>query len=236
MNNNFDTNSNGVNIEVSCIYDCHISQMDFNENLESLGGKDTEWFYNSHKQMDVDSIYDFSYSFTDEKAVREFLDKECHIHFDESDYVTFQDYLDDIMAEWKACEGNEQVQEWVDDSPITMKRVNDVEIYETRGYSQGDYARVFIDWAQFAELITSELTEETKNAQREYIDHLFWDAPIHGVATINDVEYYYEFDSYDFKRSEWIESILKDFQDHEKLDVIKNDLESLIPENLEYTH
>ena len=49
----------------------------------------------------------------------------------------------------------------------------------TKGYSQGDYARVYIP---------KEL-KDNKGIQQT-IDHLFWDSPVYGIIKINDEEIY----------------------------------------------
>jgi hypothetical protein len=50
--------------------------------------------------------------------------------------------------------------------------------YVTRGYSQGDYADVYV------------LKDNDFEGMQQHIDHLFWDSPISGRVTIKNTEWY----------------------------------------------
>lgn len=91
----------------------------------------------------------------------------------------------------------------------------------TTGYSQGDYARVYIP---------KEL-KDIKGIQ-ETIDHLFWDSPVYGVIKINDEEIYVDellSDIYKWDKDEVLSKIKNDVSE-KTYEYLKNNL----PEDLGY--
>ena len=91
----------------------------------------------------------------------------------------------------------------------------------TTGYSQGDWAKVYIP---------KELKD--KNRTKEFIDHLFWDSPVYGIIKINDEEIYVDellSDIYEWDKDE-ILSKLKNDVSEKTYEYLKNNL----PETLDY--
>lgn len=105
----------------------------------------------------------------------------------------------------------------------------EVEVYTTKGYSQGDAEDVIL------------IGEDANDANlHDYIDHLFWDWPIYCRLTIDEVEYYYSGeDDYTYDKDEYIEYFLKetDKQLEEKgidKEAFKEYLEEIFPEYPRY--
>lgn len=91
----------------------------------------------------------------------------------------------------------------------------------TTGYSQGDYATVYIP----KELKDNPGIQKT-------IDHLFWDSPVYGVIKINDEEIFVDellSDVYEWDKDEVL-SALKSKVSEKTYEYLKNNL----PNELEY--
>lgn len=91
----------------------------------------------------------------------------------------------------------------------------------TKGYSQGDYAKVYIP---------KEL-KDNKGIQQT-IDHLFWDSPVYGIIKINDEEIYVDellSNVYEWNKEEVL-SKLKSQVSEKTYEYLKNNL----PEHLDY--
>ena len=77
---------------------------------------------------------------------------------------------------------------------------------ETKGYSQGDYAKVWVNIKDYKEIIGAEVNEDTL---KRYLGNLFWDSPIVGSLklsfdyTVNCVNYSVSLEI------EYLEEILK---------------------------
>lgn len=136
---------------------------------------------------------------------------------------------------------------------------DNVAIYETRGYSQGDYARFIIDYNALNEHWETDIKVDS-NGQAlsdddceavvsllDDIEHYFWDCPIRGSVTLHYdgepedifVEEFlsneWEWDKDDFitKVIEYTRMRLKDVSD-DVMDKLKCDLYSLIPDEPRY--
>lgn len=91
----------------------------------------------------------------------------------------------------------------------------------TTGYSQGDWAKVYIP---------KEL--ENNSRIQSTIDHLFWDSPVYGIIKINDEEIYVDellSNVYEWNKEEVL-SELKSQVSEKTYEYLKNNL----PTNLEY--
>lgn len=104
-----------------------------------------------------------------------------------------------------------------------------VEVYTTRGYSQGDVENVIL----FGD-------DADDSNIHDYIDHLFWDWPIYCRLTIDEEEYYYSGeDDYTYDKDDYIKFFLKeaDKQLNEKgvdKEAFKEYLEEIFPEYPRY--
>jgi hypothetical protein len=113
------------------------------------------------------------------------------------------------------------------------------DIIETRGYCQGDYAEVYVNIEEF-ESVTG--AEYNSGLLKQKIDNLFWDTPLCFKVYIDtDIVYYsdldgsYDIDAYDKQKeiNSIIEFVNKYYSERNiNLEVLKNELDKLLPEDL----
>jgi len=227
MTNNFNTNSNGPDIEFSGFMDGDKSRMDFDENFETIVhqsySKTSIQFYNPGGEITqsldikVKALKKDLYKFVDEN-VNAVIDQACSKQALYDETIAF---LQDEIAAYKY-----DLDEMSNAYGITISFVNDIEILVTKGYSQGDYALVIVDRTQLTEL----WGKYTDNVQ-ECIDHYFWDSPVWAKLEINGTEYqYYEFDlkEYEWEKEAFIKHVAK------ASGILQSELESLVPSELSY--
>lgn len=238
QNNNFDQSSTGVNIETTACYDTTQAQWLFTDNFKQLVTpiryqQDGEWFYSDFDNTSPDD-YAISFTVKDQKALKDFMRDNEYKDETIKEIVEYDYNLDEICNYSKL----------VDEFPFLDFVVYHTETkdfvhyneYGTRGYSQGDYAKVYYI-VPFGETCNEK-------ALHDEIDRLFWDAPIYGRVYINDIEFAY--DEYDLNTYEWdksgfIDCVVKDYAKRLGLHIkgstceyIKETLENLLPENPEY--
>lgn len=229
--NNFDSNSNGPDIEFHGFFDCYQSQSDFTENFETLVQesyrKTAIYFYNSQGELEQNleikvkalkkELHDFV-----EHYVSDYVDKTWL----KSDlYNEVIEFLQEELTAYKY-----DIEKLAKDYEIDVSFVNDIEILVTTGYSQGDYALVIIDKTQLLKVWGN--CPDMKDLQ-ESIDHQFWDSPIHANIIINSNEYSYfdyELDEYTWQRDEFIKQVAK------ASGVLAGVLKALVPDELSYDH
>jgi hypothetical protein len=185
--NNFDQSSTGTDIEFNAFYDCMQGRDNFSEHMTQYeyNGKDY-WVYNpvvdlptpepewkfkkelSNRELLI-KLFEFS-SYADYRAFKNYFFDDCHWRFLTVNdfYDVFNDLLDQEFYHWQVLD---------EVRSLDFITVN-YEIISTQGYSQGDYCEVII--------VNQEVTKELRN----WIDHLFWDAPIWGELTIDGSEFY----------------------------------------------
>ena len=99
-----------------------------------------------------------------------------------------KDELADLIQDNIICDYDlEEAMEEANNRNI-MLVIDDYEIIETRGYSQGDYAKV---------IIPNEYVGDVEKA----INHFFWDAPMYAIGTVNGEDFY--IDEHMENRYEW---------------------------------
>lgn len=171
-------------IELSIRYDIWLSQMNFEENIEILqhSGYKTNCiaFYHGQGEVMPDDI-----TFTIEgkksdmqNALIEYFDPTW-IDIKEIKRLNKAECINDILEliEHVTLLNWHDVQEELSPYNLKVKPSHNILSYETRGYSQGDYALVYYVVGDY---------EPT----HIWIDHLFWDCPISGMITIDGEEYY----------------------------------------------
>jgi hypothetical protein len=52
----------------------------------------------------------------------------------------------------------------------------------TRGYSQGDYAEILVNIAEYKKIVGAEFEEDE---YQKWFDHYFWDSPIYGTIEVS---------------------------------------------------
>jgi len=234
--NNFDQSSTGVNIEAVCFYDCGMSRMHFEENFAIIqhSGYRTStvaYYIDNGNVEDHDSIT-FSIKGTKKEKVN-YLAKE--LTFTKTEIRTWdKDTLDsEIIGQYgerlTLLNYEDMTSYMFKDWKLEVIPSKKLEHIVSRGYSQGDYAKVFY--------CPDDLEKAWGNKPKEndiqtIIDHLFWDAPIYASIEINGKEYSYydmpEYSEYEWEREKFLAYVSKE----SGLPV--DQLESFIPENPDY--
>jgi hypothetical protein len=278
MNNNFDMCSYGIGIECN-LYHCNGTAFyDFRENFELLTrtrqGDGYTYFYTDRNNLRFKNVIPTKIgdliTLTDEPGdkitskklfinVLEVLDEVgASWWYDSKDLVdNWRDNADEVLQEFL----NIDIKHFDDVLEFDCCRLkNNIEIYTTRGYSQGDIARVVIDynnlnevWGTSIELLKDQTSAKTLTDRktiyglREEIDHLFWDCPISGGVTLHykgEVEDVFlediVDDYYTWNKEKAIKNIveyakkrIKDL-DEKTIEVLEKDLRDLLTEYLHY--
>lgn len=247
MTNNYDTNMKGIDIECNIQYDEYEARTDFKENFEAIDG--TEWSYiytdwgNLKGEIDLADVIDIKGSI---KELRKFLKNEMGFYEPES--FTKYEGINEILN-GKICGSYinvdkisyneiETFNNFLSNCKFDLKASLNPNylILETRGYSQGDYAQIFIDKKALREATGFIFTKKNIESLQETIDSLFWDCPISGQIIINGTEIEYnDFckDSYTWDKQEAITYILKEFKELDS-ELLKSELENTLPDRIEY--
>lgn len=184
--NNFDTNSQGQDIELNCAYDTGLSRIYFDESFEILqceGYRTNSILY----YTDYGSVPDASSITFEVIGSRK----------DKIDYLVYYNgYNTEHYSDWTIEELDSEILYDVDilnykrpeADKITIKPSKPLNKIAVRGYSQGDYVEVIycpddIEKAWGKKPSESEL--ETM------FERLCFDCPIHCVFTIDGNEFYY---------------------------------------------
>ena len=227
--NNFDQSSSGVNLELSCFFDTGMARSDFDENFERVerdaptGFYGDVYFYTNfgsdvflendarNYKIDCDSktmikrMFDYIGG-----DLREFM-RECE--------VNSKDDVNALLGQFESYVAYES--DYLDflDKYFEL----DFVIYQTRGYSQGDAATILIDRKTWHEHIEN------------WIDRLFWDAPIYARLEINGEEIYLDedIDRYDYSKDAIMYNFEKSYKGKHKGLIIEF-LESELPGWPEY--
>ena len=231
--NNFDKSSTGTDIELSCFYDTDLSRMYFEEEIEILqhsGYRNTSVGY-FHGQGDNSDTVKFIVKGERDKKIQ-FL--EGVTNFDVSEISSWDtDTLDsEILGNLEDINLINYALDKIE-SPEGLEIIPNKNIITltTRGYCQGDYAKVLYCPEDLEKCWGSPAKQESI---QEQVNHLFWDSVIYCKFTINGKEYdYYDApvcseDSYGFKRDKFIEYVAKESG------VSVEILESFVPDYPEY--
>ena len=228
--NNFNESSTGINIEGAFFYDTDLSQIWFDENFERLI-KD-EFIYNPCGQIDT------TISFT-VKAYKQDLVEYLNDIVGDFDWIeeSRSDLMDEVIHQNDIDLLNyNEVKGTLEDYNIELIPNTEIKHIVTKGYSQGDYAKVFYLPERLKELYGNNINES--ELQKE-IDHLFWDAPIYGKLKVNGTDFYYESDPYEWEREKFIGEVIEYFnkiKETEPIDIelLKHELERVIPQEIDY--
>lgn len=218
MINNYDQSSTGINIELNIHYDCDLARNeleDFIQEPEVLALRD--------RRGCIDYIVlapDLSTPYLSLSALRRMTKEQLTVlqlmNFGTGYDYTKQELIDELSRVTKADYLTELHRNTpYRDLPYT---------YNVNGYSQGDNCRVY------------DMYPEGKAPyDREYINHLLWDAPIYGTLSVNGEEYYidqYLDNSYEYDT----EALLRNLADHTELSPeALQQIEKLLPSELEYS-
>lgn len=214
--NNYDTSSTGVNIECTAYYDTHMSQIDFRENFTLLKGYKTRfsgddvYFYTDNGNISDKGMTE--YVIKGKVSDMKKLGEGVYVNIYRKEYKTLGDYKSDLVSELFAEYGFREAQEIASKHNVTISHKNDIRVISVRGYSQGDYAEI---WVDFTECKRAWGNDANEDELRELFENLFYDAPIYATATVDEKEYYYwdmpELKSkYHWDRDAWIAYVKKE--------------------------
>jgi hypothetical protein len=198
-------------------------------NLESFDS-DIENFY-SFESVNPKKVFQLLWSREKDnfnntfEGVREFI-RQYELGKNDSHYA-FKEYinenysvddLDDDLAELLAEAGAKE---------------NFIKII-TRGYSQGDYATVYIKKDSLEKLTGKPVDEQTESDLHTDISNLFWDCPLDARLEIDEETIYlteYLDSSYNWNR----DKVLKEIKDSIHPSIYQF-LKENLPEHIEYEH
>jgi hypothetical protein len=179
MVNNFTENGNGVSVEISFYYDTGYAQDMFNESVKRYENNHDEFFYTDFGNVEGHEL-DEMYIVTDEtrdKVIAEIMSNN-----------------EEATKKGLGLATNEELKRelecWIDfdydDEDFFEFDHENYGMIETRGYSQGDYAKVYYHKKELRELWGIDIDEESL---KEQVGKVFWDSPICFNATIKGKEY-----------------------------------------------
>ncbi len=232
--NNFDKSSTGTDIEISCFYDTDVSRMNFKENIEIVqhSGYSTTsiGYYIDNGNVEGKDKIRFKVKGTKAAKVKYLVSQTS---FDAKEIRTWDtDTLDTEILGYE--EDVNLINYALDKMPAAPEGLEfvpnkNLEVITTRGYCQGDYAKVIYCPEDLKECWGNDPVQA--NIQK-MVDHYYWDAPIYCQFTINGEEYNYydcpEYDDYNWKRDEFIAYVAKESK------VPAETLEKFVPEYPDY--
>lgn len=214
MKNNFDMSSTGINIECCAHWDTDISRCYYEDSFDTL------WINNR-------TSIAFSKSLGNPEYVYEVADFNVHL---KHNIIELLEEYADSWYDWKTWPKKDVVKELenikikylpelLDKGIVSIKKGYKAVV--SYGYSQGDRTLVICD-----EYLT-----------RKDVDHLLWDCPVYAMVTINGRDYMYNdlaTDEYEWDKKEFINYIVDNYTEKEGHKYIKEQLEKLLPEELDY--
>ena len=242
--NNYDKSSTGVNIEASVSWDNDVAQDNWNENFIKLEFGPYEGYYLYTDWNNVTDYYNKKYP--NNLGIENIMNiEECYDIAETKRNLTILRYL--TVKEHKLLYYSEAVDDYTAlnlveslfyDGPI--KNIDDLDIeytskvdtLETRGYSQGDYENVLIPTNVLRQIWGKK---PNIDALQEEINHLFWDAPLYCVVTINGEEYDYAVQNgtYSYDKDALIDELCNAAENVDT-DVLRAELENILPEEPSY--
>ena len=233
MANNFNCNSRGLAIELFVQYDNDQSQQMFDENFTHI--KDNIYWYDTWNSIQSpDSFSDLYEIIEPNKEISyEILINNFNYDLEELEEDNWEKdrIWEEVIDNYSFPENLDYFIEMINDYHITHTAL--YEVVYSRGYSQGDYAEIFVP-IELREVYGLADDVDLVDNVKEDIDHFLWDSPLYCRITINDREYYSEtFDgSYEyFNRNIFIKEILAEYKDDGlDMDLLKEELEILVPD------
>lgn len=234
--NNFNQSSTGINIEFCGSYDTWNMTRIFEDNFKFI--------QESHYNKNTILVYTDYGNLTEEidfkngklKGLKKFMEAYYIEHISS---CGFEGSKQELMEEIIYNEGMEKFsdleyfQEKLKEFDLEYKLNFDLEVFECRGYSQGDYAEVYVNMTELRKV------SGNKNIQvkKSYLENLLYKAPINTKITINDEEFDISdiFDKNLDEYSDWDdlrEAFAKYVADKTNIDIAK--ILEVMPEELEY--
>lgn len=231
--NNFNMSSSGVNVEVNIIWSTMNSQILFDESIVNIG--DRKFLYtgcnnlSNDYQMFKDVLVDDT-RHNKIMMIKSMVKNACYVY---SDFKgdDFQTVLDEFIVNNDGLYINDvdDLIAFMDDYKITYKRgYSSVDI---TGYSQGDFARVYVNDADYLETFGAPVNLDSLKTECE---HLFYDAPLYGEIVVDDNTIYITeivSDIYEYDKDDILESLNK--RDDLSITALV-EIEKLLPESIDY--
>lgn len=236
MPNNYNINANGPNIACCVCHDSDVAQMLWDENFKVIKHGDRmvvgEYFYTDCGQISEKSLSEYVFKVPSYRAARK-LSRDYYTAFNypaKEAYDDLNEYYGDLLNELIADSGFEQAQDITSRYGISIDYKDDIRTIKTRGYSQGDYALVYVNFTALEKLWGKAPCED--NLRKE-IDKLFWDCPVYAYAEINGEEYHYHEwpglkSEYEWDRQGFIEWLAEE----SGIDIAE--IDSVMPQEPEY--
>lgn len=243
MKNNYNMSSTGINIEAHAFYDTWLAQDYYTKSMQSLKNNSRyisdQWFIDCGNFPSYDQL-EWRVK-GDEPALREWIKASIPDHGDQLDIDTATGgELRDIIQE-EIAQSYRLSLEYIADierdfkvelAPFYKNEQITVLSMRVTGYSQGDACEVFYS-PDLMQSIWGNVPSD--NDLRDQFTNLLFDQPISASVTINGEDFPYELDQYEFKRDEWINSIMtsqavKDLDQ----DLLRKELEKTIPKEPDY--
>lgn len=228
--NNFDCSSTGLNIEVSARYDSDLSRIIYEENYRTCYSKTNRGVdlcirvYDFAADNQLSTVADVGYfknvgshgPMTKETMV-EILNEYREYCYDVESF-TAQELKDELK-----CIDIRYVPDLLHYYGSYYHLNDDVVLYVSRGYCQGDIANVLC-------------AGDTKEC-REQINHELWDCPVSATIIICGCEYnYYDFgcDQYNWEKEKFIDKVVEAHtNDKELQERLRKQLDAMLPDELE---
>lgn len=245
--NNYDMSSSGLNIELTCFRDCALAQSEFSDSFTYIK-QYKQYVFSHYGNVDVSN---FEKTFKVNCTARGLFIR-YHQFANNSD----PRYLRDLIRELAQYDDIQPIRHCTKEVMLNAIRNHcyDHQVYieflskhfepdyfevVTRGYSQGDYARVIIPNSVLTEC-GMDITEDNADKFEPDIHHLFWDAPLYCRITLDGDEHdltEYLPNLYDYDKEDFIklidEKLLKTYPKPMQR-YIKRFLEENLPEYPEY--
>ncbi len=236
-------------VEFYAYYDNDMSQINFDENFVRVGRSGNNFVYTEFGNLS-DELPDLS-DITVKDGQREAMIKELanEYGYDEGDedYNDLEEnYTDQELFYEIATEvyGYKSAVDLIkdEDFPYFTNVDNIIGKFDITGYSQGDYATVYVDIKEFEKGTGRTWNEELKKELENTFKNLFYDSPMYVRAIIDGDEYYVEeFDgmyeqwkTLEYDKNKAIEDVLQQYDGDINKEELKKILEEIAPDELGY--
>ena len=174
------TKNNPFTVEITIEYDYNLSSINFQEEMKQMKfEREGLWQYTSNGEIElIDRLEDL---FTIKNDNRKFLIKWLEWTENEAENYSKDELRQEIIDQLNFEDLYDENNQYLDGLIIKRKFHTII----TKGYSQGDYAKVIIPTKQLRELWgTPDTTKDEDLVSKEYIGNLFWDSPLWGRIEI----------------------------------------------------
>lgn len=185
-------------------YDYDLSHIQFEENFKiirySAYNETSLSIYTQYEQLSNEYCNINNINITDTKFNRIMLIKAIL----EDGYYSYSDIKNDCIESLKELFiDNVYSRDYEDlesiERDLTYRKIDydlNYYVFETRGYSQGDYGEILVNIKEWETLTGANFLENIDSLQKEF-DNLYWDAPVSGTINIS-FDYYKDAVSYNY--------------------------------------